>query len=73
MSSRGTPELRRSFSTTQSLILSALAVRIGSSSFQSPNTTKLPFPPNTLALPKSTGAVVLTYTLTGVFFSELLI
>ena len=72
-SSSGTPELHRSFSTTQSVILSRLASRMGPSSFQSPNTVKLPALPKTLAEPKSTGAEVLTYTFTGVFFSEVAI
>ena len=39
MSSRGTPELRRSFSTTQSVMLAALDSRMGPSSLQSPKTT----------------------------------
>ena len=60
MSSRGTPEFRRSFSTTQSVMLAALASRMGPSSDQSPKTVKLPLPPKTLAEPKSTGAVVFT-------------
>ena len=69
-SSRGTPEFRRSFSTTQSVMRSAFVSRMGPSSAQSPNTTWLRPSPKTLAEPKSTGAVVFTYTFTGVFFSE---
>ena len=59
-SSRGTPELRRSFSTSQSAILSALASRMGFSVSQSPNTMRLFPSPNTRAEPKSTGPVRLT-------------
>ena len=59
-SSRGTPEFRRSFSTTRSAIFSRLASRMGPSSAQSPKTVKLFRSPKTLAEPKSTGPVVLT-------------
>ena len=59
-SSRGTPELRRSFSTTRSVILSRLASRMGASDPQSPKTTRLDPSPNTLAEPKSTGADTFT-------------
>ena len=55
-SSRGTAELRRSFSATRSVICSAFRSRIGASSDQSPNTIRLSPLPNTWAEPKSTGA-----------------
>ena len=59
-SSRGTPEFRRSFSTTQSVIFSRLSSRMGASSAQSPKTMRLFPSPNTSADPKSTGADRLT-------------
>ena len=59
-SSRGTPELRRSFSTTQSATRSRFPSRMGRSSSQSPKTMRLFPSPNTLAGPKSTGPVRLT-------------
>ena len=50
MSSRGTPELRRSHSMTTSSMEVALASRISDSSAQSPKTTLSPTP-KTLAEP----------------------
>ena len=58
-SSRGTPEFRRSLSTTKSAMRSRLFSSMGPSSAQSPKTVKLFPEPKTLAEPKFTGAVVL--------------
>ena len=60
MSSRGTPEFLRSFSTTTSAMAAEFFSRMGPSSDQSPNTIRLFPSPKTLAEPKSTGAVRFT-------------